>query len=161
MNTGKNAIVLSLRRIRGSQFRRQDTSVSQAKRAISDYKKAVGDPEGLAELKGFYCERSAGFSSDIASDDEGYFNAMVRMFEQALKIANALSVERRDELMARLDRVRLIGHKIGYGVRRRHRLSPSEVHAEAPVSRFCGDLAGRGLGRFLRFNPCCAALGPV
>ena len=31
-------------------FRRQDTSVSQAKRAISDYRKAVGDPEGLAEL---------------------------------------------------------------------------------------------------------------
>jgi hypothetical protein len=29
-------------------FRRQDTSVSHAKRAISDYKKAVGDPEGLA-----------------------------------------------------------------------------------------------------------------
>jgi hypothetical protein len=97
-------------------FRRQDTSVSQAKRAISDYKKAVGDPEGLAELMVFYCERSAGFSSDIASDDEGYFNALVRMFEQALKAANGLSPERRDELMTRLDRVRDISHKIGYGV---------------------------------------------
>jgi len=31
-------------------FRKQDTSVSQAKRAISDYKKAVGDSEGLAEF---------------------------------------------------------------------------------------------------------------
>jgi len=79
-------------------------------------KKAVGDPEGLAELMVFYCERSAGFSSDIASDDEAYFNALVRMFEQALKIANALSVERRDNLLTRLDSVRLIGHKIGYGV---------------------------------------------
>src|SRR6202521_5137217 len=87
-------------------FRRQDTSVSQAKRAISDYKKAVGDSEGLAELMVFYCERAAGFSSDIASDDEGYFDALVRMFEQALKIANALSVERRDNLITRLDRVR-------------------------------------------------------
>ena len=97
-------------------FRRQDTSVSQAKRAISDYKKAVGDPEGLAELMVFYCERSAGFSSDIASDDEGYFNALVRMFEQALKIVNALSVERRDELVTRLDSVRVISRNIGYGV---------------------------------------------
>jgi hypothetical protein len=97
-------------------FRRQDTSVSQAKRAISDYKKAVGNQEGLAELMVFYCERSAGFSSDIASDDEGYFNALVRMFEQALKIVNALSVERRDNLLTRLNSVRLIGHKIGYGV---------------------------------------------
>ena len=97
-------------------FRRQDTSVSQAKRAISDYKKAVGDPEGLAELMVFYCERAAGFCCDICNDDEGYFDALVRMFEQALKIANALSVERRDDLLARLDRVRVISHKFGYGV---------------------------------------------
>jgi hypothetical protein len=97
-------------------FRRQDTSVSQAKRAISDYKKAVGDSEGLAELMVFYCERAVGFSSDIASDDEVYFNALVRMFEQALKIVKSLSVERRDDLLTRLNRVRAISHKIGDGV---------------------------------------------
>ena len=97
-------------------LRNQDTSVSHAKRAISDYKKAVGEAEGLAELMVFYCEQAAGFCSDILSDDEGYFNALVRMFEQALKIVNALSVERRDDLLTRLDRVRVISHKIGYGV---------------------------------------------
>ena len=64
----------------------------------------------------FYCERAAGFSSDIASDDEGYFDALVRMFEQALKSANGLSPERRDEFMTRLDRVGAISHKVGYGV---------------------------------------------
>jgi hypothetical protein len=95
---------------------RQDTSVSQAKRAISDYKKAVGDPEGQAELMVFYCERAAGFSADIFHDDEGYFDALVRMFEQALKVANALSAERRDGLVTRLERVRDISHKFGYGV---------------------------------------------
>jgi len=97
-------------------FRNQDTSVSQAKRAISDYKKAVGDPEGLAELMVFYCEQATGFCSDIANDDEGYFNALVRMFEQALKLANALSVERRHHLVVRLDRVRAISQEFGYGV---------------------------------------------
>jgi len=97
-------------------MRNQDTSVYQAKRAISDYKKAVGDPDGLAELMVFYCEQAAGFCSDIASDDEGYFNAMVRMFEQALKIVNTLSVEHRDKLLARLDGVRVISRNIGYGV---------------------------------------------
>ncbi len=97
-------------------MRNQDTSVSQAKRAIFDYKKAVGDPEGLAELMVFYCEQAAGFCSDIASDDEGYFNALVRMFEQALTIVNALSVEHRDKLLARLDGVRVISRNIGYGV---------------------------------------------
>jgi hypothetical protein len=97
-------------------LRNQDTSVAKAKRAIFDYKKAVGDPEGLAELMVFYCEQAAGFCSDILSDDEGYFNALVRMFEQALKIANALSVERRDELLTRLNSVRVISRNIGYGV---------------------------------------------
>jgi hypothetical protein len=31
-------------------------------------------------------------------------------------MANALSVERRDDLLARLDRVRAISHEFGYGV---------------------------------------------
>ena len=97
-------------------FRKQDTSVSQAKRAISDYKNAVGDPEGLAELMVFYCERAAGFCSDVCNDDEGYFDALVRMFEQALRIAGARSAECRDDLITRLDRVRVISHKCGYGV---------------------------------------------
>jgi hypothetical protein len=82
-------------------LRNQDTSVFQAKRAISDYKKVVGDPEGVAELMVFYCEQAAGFCDDICSDDEGYFDALVRMFEQALKFANALSPDRRDDQVSR------------------------------------------------------------
>jgi hypothetical protein len=64
-------------------FRNQDTSVSKAKQAISDYKKAIGEPEGLVELMVFYCERAAGFCNDVGNQDEGYFDALVRMFEQA------------------------------------------------------------------------------
>jgi hypothetical protein len=39
-------------------MRNQDISVAKAKKAISDYKKAIGRPEGLAELTVFYCELS-------------------------------------------------------------------------------------------------------
>ena len=95
-------------------FRQQDTSVSQAKQAISHYKKAVGDPGGLAELMVFYCERAAGFCSDVGNQDEGYFDALVRMFEQAVKLAATLP--KNDSLLARLDRVRRISHQFGYGV---------------------------------------------
>jgi hypothetical protein len=97
-------------------FRNQDTSVSQAKWAISDYRRAVGDPVGLAELMVFYCEQAAGFCKDIGQQDERYFNALVRMFEQALKSANTLPANDRDGLIARLDRVREISHEFGYGV---------------------------------------------
>ena len=64
----------------------------------------------------FYCERAAGFCSDIASDDEGFFDALVRMFERALVQANTLPASSRVDLVRRLDAVRQISHKIGYGV---------------------------------------------
>jgi hypothetical protein len=97
-------------------FRRQETSVSKAKQAIFDYKNALGDPEGLAELMVFYCERAAGFSKGVSHDDAGYFDALVRMFEQSLKITNTLAGNAQRGLLTRLDRVRNISHEFGYGV---------------------------------------------
>jgi hypothetical protein len=97
-------------------FKNQDTSVAKAKKAISDYKKAIGQPEGLAELMVFYCERAAGFSNDVGLQDEGYFDALVRMFEQALKTIDALPEDCKSALMVRLDAVRHISHNFGYGV---------------------------------------------
>lgn len=97
-------------------FKNQDTSVAKAKKALSDYKKAIGQSEGLAELTVFYCERAAGFSNDVGLQDEGYFDALARMFEQALKIIAALPDEVRPPLWARLDEVRRISHNFGYGV---------------------------------------------
>ncbi len=97
-------------------FKNQDPSVAKAKKAISDYRKANGQSEGLAELMVFYCERAAGFSDDVGLQDEGYFDALVRMFEQALKMIAALPEEARPALWARLDMVRRISHNFGYGV---------------------------------------------
>ena len=121
-------------------FSRQLPSVLKAKQAISNYKKAVGDPAGtpidrsrvdvagnnrslaeqrwagLAELMVFYCEQASSFASDLGYQDESYLNALVRMFEQALTIATTLPASGRDALVARLDRVRTTGHKCGYGV---------------------------------------------
>ena len=97
-------------------LRNQDTSVARAKQAISSYRKAVGDPAGLAELMVFYCERAAGFCSDVAYQDEHYFDALVRMFEQALKAIAQLSTGNRHVLIVRLDKVRAASHNFGYGV---------------------------------------------
>jgi hypothetical protein len=72
-------------------FKNQDTSVAKAKRPIADYKKAIGQAEGLAELMVFYCERAAGFSHEFGMDDVGYYSALVRMFEQALKTIASLA----------------------------------------------------------------------
>jgi hypothetical protein len=97
-------------------LRNQNTSVVKAKEAISSFKKAVGDLAGLAELMVFYCESAAGFCNDVGYQDEAYFNALVRMFEQALKTIAPLSASDRNPLIVRLNRVRAVSHNFGYGV---------------------------------------------
>ncbi len=95
----------------------QDTSVTKAKKAISDYKKAVGQAEGVAELMVFYCECATGFSNNVGIEDESYLDALVRMFEQALKAIAALPEAQRDSLWTRLDVVCRTSHaNFGYGV---------------------------------------------
>jgi len=97
-------------------LKNQDTSVAKAKMAIADYKKASGTAEGMAELMVCYCEHAAGFSRDVGLQDEGYFDALVRMFEQSLKVIATLRPVQCPPLLARLDAVRRASHDFGYGV---------------------------------------------
>jgi hypothetical protein len=97
-------------------FRGQRTSVSRVKGAITKYKKALGDPLGLAELLVFSCERAAGFCQDVHHEDTAYFDALVRMFEQALEATANLTGNVQNGFLARLDRVRSIGRQLGSGV---------------------------------------------
>ena len=95
---------------------RKPQSVAKAKKAISDYKKALGQPEGLAELTVFYCEEVFDFLAGCGMDDEGFYDALVRMFEQALKSVLALPTGQQATFLARLDRVRQLGQNVGWGV---------------------------------------------
>ncbi len=95
---------------------RKPQSVAKAKKAISDYKKALGQPEGLAELTVFYCEEVFDFLAGCGMDDEGFYDALVRMFEQALKYVLALPAVQQAAFLARLDRVRQLGQDVGWGV---------------------------------------------
>ena len=100
-------------------FRGEEASVSKAKRAISDYRKASGDAEGVAELMVYYCEQATGFCRDVAYQDAAYRDALVRMFEQALRSTTDLASNSgtiRNRLLERLDRVLDVGHELGYGV---------------------------------------------
>ena len=97
-------------------IKNQNTSVATAKKAITDFKKAAGQPDALTELMVFFCERAAGFSNDSGFQEEGYLNALVSMFEQALKQSLTLSADSRDAMLDRLDAVRDISHNLGYGI---------------------------------------------
>ena len=92
--------------------RQVDTSVSKARKALADYRKAIGQPQGLAELTVFYCEQAIGFANEVGLDDEAYCGALVRMFEQALQCVMALPDLQRQPLLDRLDTVKNLRHNI-------------------------------------------------
>ena len=94
----------------------QDVSVAKAKKAIADYSKAAGQPEGMAELCIFYCEEAARLVGDCGMEDEAYYSALVRMFEQALTQATELPAAERDKMLKRIDTVRTSLRGIGWGV---------------------------------------------
>jgi hypothetical protein len=96
--------------------RGQDVSVAKAKKAIADYRKAIGQPEGMAELCIFYCEEAARLVRDCGLEDEAYYSAHVRMYQQALSQAATLQPDVRDHMLRRLDAVRGSLHGIGWGV---------------------------------------------
>lgn len=63
---------------------RKPLSVAKAKKAIVDYKKAVGEPQGLAELGVFYCEEVFVSLDRCSSEDESFYDSLCVIFSQAL-----------------------------------------------------------------------------
>jgi hypothetical protein len=97
-------------------FSDQDYAVSKAKKAISDYKKAEGNTENLAELSLYFCEQGMDFLSDCGLDDEGFYDSLARMFANALKLISQLGPERQNAFMERISRVFSEGQEYGYGL---------------------------------------------
>ena len=64
------------RRLWRDEYKNPDTSVARARKPIADYRKAVGQSEGLAGLTVFYCERAWGFSNEIGLQEDRYFDVL-------------------------------------------------------------------------------------
>jgi hypothetical protein len=97
-------------------MKNQPVSVSKAKKAIADYKKAIGRPEGMAELSTFYCEEALGFLESCSMEDEGYFAALIRMYGQSLEFVSMLPPAERTTYLERLDKLRSRARNVGWGV---------------------------------------------
>jgi hypothetical protein len=94
----------------------QPISVSKAKKAIADYKKAIGHPDGMAELSIFYCEEAFGFLESCSMEDESYFTALIRMFGRSLEFVSSLPPAERVTYLERLDKLRSRGRNVGWRV---------------------------------------------
>ena len=94
----------------------QPISVSKAKKAIADYKRGIGRPNGMAELSIFYCEEALGFLESRSMDDEKYFAALIRMYGQSLEIVSSLPPAVRSTYLECLGRLRSRGRNVGWAV---------------------------------------------
>jgi len=94
----------------------QPISVSKAKKAIADYKKAIGHPNGMAELSIFYCEEAFGFLESCSMEDEDYFAALIRMYGQSLEFVSSLPLAGRTTYLERLNKLRPRARHVGWGV---------------------------------------------
>jgi len=94
----------------------ETVSISKAKKAIADYQKAIGEPAGLAELSIFYCEEAFSFLESYAFEDERYFLALIRMYDQAVKRVLDLPVAERHGYAKRLGNLRSRARPIGWGI---------------------------------------------
>jgi hypothetical protein len=94
----------------------QPLSVSKAKKAIADYKKAIGRPDGLTELSIFYCEEAFGFLESCSIEDESYFAALIRMYGRSLEFVFSLPPGERPTYLQRLDKLRSRASHIGWAV---------------------------------------------
>ena len=77
--------------------------ISIARKAISDYRKAVGDPEGLAELMLFYVECGVNFTLEFGDIDEAFYTSVIRVFSDGMKMLNRCEEDVVSRLLPRFE----------------------------------------------------------
>ena len=97
-------------------MRNQSVSISKAKKAIADYKRAIGLPAGLAELSIFYCEEAFSLVESCAYEDERYFVGLIHMYYRAVRRVLDLPTAERRAYAERLGRLRSRARSVGWGV---------------------------------------------
>lgn len=97
-------------------MKNQTVSVSKAKKAIANYNKAIGRPEGLAELSIFFCEEAFSFVESCGFDDERYFIALIRTYDRSVNRVLSLPLAERRAYVERLGKLRSRAKRVGWGV---------------------------------------------
>jgi hypothetical protein len=90
--------------------------ISLARRAIRDYKKAIGDPKGLAELMLFYAECGFNYTIELGDIDEAFYNSIVSVYRDGLVMLNQCDQNVIDELLPHFKSVFESSYDLGWGL---------------------------------------------
>ena len=89
--------------------------IAKAKRAISDYSKAVGDPVGEAELMTLFVECGNSFTVEYGDIDEDFYNALNLMYRRTLEKVLSLAEGQHGVFKERLREIMESSSGIGWG----------------------------------------------
>ena len=96
-------------------YRDKPIEISKAKRAISAYSKAVGDPRGEAELMTFFVECGNRFTVEFGDIDEGFYISLNLMYKRTIEKVLSLPAEQQGEFRERLKEIVTSSGGIGWG----------------------------------------------
>jgi hypothetical protein len=65
----------------------------RGQKAINEYSKAVGDAKGEAELMTYFVECGNQFTVEFGDIDEGFYDALLRMYARAIDKSSAFSTK--------------------------------------------------------------------
>jgi hypothetical protein len=96
-------------------FSRRPISVRDANAAISQYRKATGDPVGTTDLMLSFIEAGTEQSADLGYGEDGYFAALERKLDAIEDMFDELPPKDQATVLRRLSRVRHRAQDIGWG----------------------------------------------
>ena len=96
-------------------MRNRPIQIAKAKRAISAYSKAAGTPLGEAELMTFFVECGNAFTVEFGDIDEGFYDALIRMYGRAVRRVLELPGPDQEAFRRRLEEIVNSSSDIGWG----------------------------------------------
>ena len=96
-------------------FRGKPVCLADARRAITNYRRATGDPVGTLELMMRYVECGTEFTVDFGGVDERFSSSLTTMFDHAVQMVRALPEPLRLPHLKRLRHVVDRAGAVGWG----------------------------------------------
>ena len=96
-------------------FSKRRVSVRDAGAAIVEYRRSTGDTSGTVDLMLTFVEAGTEQAADLGYGDEAYFDALQIRLDAVAKEFDTLSAEVRASVRARLGRIQVRAHDVGWG----------------------------------------------
>jgi hypothetical protein len=96
-------------------FSTRRVSVRNAAAAIVEFRRSTGDVSGTVDLMLTFVEAGTEQAADLGYGDEAYFNALQIRLDAVAKAFDTLPAEARANVRARLGRIQVRAHDVGWG----------------------------------------------